>query len=166
MALDLIFSSWASPSSSSQIWHQGAALVSSTRHPLGLKVSIHSCLNAVAFGLSRYPISLFVAQRAFTLRYKTCGSLQCYSKATGADLNLLVVPPFYRISRIAGGVSSGFCYFVISCYLVILLGIVFAILPTFVGQGSYVSQAVRVSTRKVVFHPKWAVDPNQTPAGP
>ena len=65
MALDLIFPSWTSPSSSSQIWHQGAALVSSTRHPLGLKVSIHSCLNAVAFGLSRYPISLFVAQRAF-----------------------------------------------------------------------------------------------------
>ena len=74
--------------------------------------------------------------------------------------------PLNHVIRASHSKVVGISVLVPTGYLVILLGIVFAILPTFVGQGSYVSQAVGVSTQKVVFHPKWAVHPNQTPAGP
>lgn len=64
---------------------------------------------------SKSHFSLYVAQRAFTLRYKTCGSLQYVIRRRLAPTSIhLVVLPHYRISRIAGGVFlPWFCYFVI-----------------------------------------------------
>ena len=69
---------------------------------------------------SKSHFSLYVAQRAFTLRYKTCGSLQCVIRRRLAPTSIyLVVFPLW-ISRIAGGVFlPWFCYFVIILHLYI-----------------------------------------------